>query len=375
VGPWQCGRMQSAGSDPWAIDEDRWGWRLPVVLVLVLATMLATSTAITLGWSRATLIDTEGYVDALIQPLTGDPQVKDAVATELAAEMTANMGTDISGRLEQLVPPGAVLVRQAMAGYAQQIEQAWRQQLRPAIRTQLDLPSFNALWVEANREAHRQLIEALKDGNTGTTVTLDLHEIAQASVRETGVQLDQQLNLPANVGTQVYAAIAEALPPEAGRIAVDVSRISEQARTVIALVDPMYVISLGAAAFFALVTVGVAPRRRRGTAVILLGLGALVLAGGLWYSASSQSGNAGSRASSLAVKPLSPEMQLVVGREAALAVESFRTWVVAVAAGGVALVLIGGIWRLISGRRRPEPEPAPATDWSYPPSSWSTRTY
>ena len=35
---------------------------------------------------------------------------------------------------------------------------------------------------------------------------------------------------------------------------------------------------------------------------------------------------------------------------------------------------VGGVWRIVSGRR-PEPEPAPASEWAYPPSSWSSRTY
>jgi hypothetical protein len=369
--------MQSRGADPWIEDRgDRWGWRLPVVLLLVLVTMVATSAAISLGWTRATLINTEGYVDALIVPLTNDPAVKEAVATELASEMTRTMGGDITAQLTQWLPPGAVGVREAMAGYAEQIEQGWREQLRPAIRRQLDEAAFTALWIEANREAHRQLIEALKDGDTGTTVTLDLHAVAQGAVRETGVQLDRQFNLPGNVGTLVYGAMADALPAEAGRIAVDVSRISDEARTAIALIDPLYIASLGTAAFFALLVVGVAPRRRRGTAVIMLGVGLLFVAGGLWQSVSTQSAGVGQRVSSIAVRPLSPEMQLVVDREAQLAVDSFRQWAVGAAAAGVVLVLIGGVWRIVSGRRTPDAvSTAAADEWAYPPASWSSRTY
>jgi hypothetical protein len=371
--------MQSGG-ELWVDPDDRWGWRAPVLVVLVVITMLAGAMAVTLGWSRATLISTDGYVSALIEPLVNDPAVKDAVAKELAHEMTETMGTNISGQISQWVPPGAVLARQAIEQFATQIEDGWRQGLEPSIRTQLDLPSFNALWIEANREAHRQLIDALSDGRTGTTVTLDLHEIAQAAVRETGVQLDRQLNLPGNIGTTVYAAAADALPPEAGRISIDVSRISSEARMAISLVDPLFIGSLGIGAFFALVAVGVAPRRRRGTAVIILGLGALVVAGGLWLSITKQAEGAGDKIASVAVEPLSPEMRLVVDREVQLAVDSFQVWATGAAAVGGALVLIGGIWRIASGRARPqEPAPAsgyPAQDWSTPGTPpWSSRAY
>jgi hypothetical protein len=364
-----------SGRDRWADAGDRWSWRLPVVLLLVLVTMVSTSVAVTLGWARSTLIDTDGYVSTLVEPLTDDPAVKDAVATELAAEMTRNMGSDITARLAQYVPADAFVVRQAMDQWGAQIEQSWREGLRPAIRHQLDEPTFTALWIEANREAHRQLVDALRDSGTGATVTLDLHDIAVAAVRETGVQLDRQLGLPGNIGTLAYNYFAEALPPETGQIAVDVSRISSRARTALTVIDPLYIASLGVAAFFALVALGVAPRRRRGTAVIMLGVGALIVAGGLWMAVSTQSVGVGERVSSVAVRPLSPEMRLVVDREAELAVESFRLWAAGTAAAGVALVLVGGVWRIISGRATPEPVPATTGEWAYPPSTWSSRTY
>src|SRR5690606_14238137 len=159
---------------PWTSDPgDRWGWRAPVVLILVVISLVALSTAVTLGWSRTTLISTDGYVDALVEPLASDPDVKDAVATELAREMTANMGGNIADQLTQWVPADATIVRASLETFAAQIEEGWRNGLKPAIRAQLDQPTFHELWVDANREAHRQLIAALRDGTTGATVTLD----------------------------------------------------------------------------------------------------------------------------------------------------------------------------------------------------------
>jgi hypothetical protein len=361
-------------------DEARWGWRIPVVLLLVILVVLATTVAVVTGWSRATLVDTDGYVDALVAPLAADAEVKDAIATELAHQMTKETGAGFAANFQQWLPPGATAARAALGQWGAQIEQAWRERLGPAIRTQLDQPTFTALWTQANAEGHRQLIDALTKPGTGATVTIDMNAIVQQAVREVGVQIDSQLGLP-NVGTTFYGAIADALPPEIGRISVDVSRIGKPARTAISLVDPIFALSLGAAVFFALLAVGAAPPRRRGTAVLVLGVACLLTAGALWSSVNSQARTAGDRAAAMAVQPFSPEMHLIVDRQAALAAQSFRGWLTATAAVGLGLVLIGGLWRIGSGRAaRSDPfvdaAYTPVQEWNDAPvSPWSNRGY
>src|SRR6185503_10487129 len=111
------------------------------------------------------------------------------------------------------------------------------------------------------------------------------------------------------------------------------------------------------------------PTRRRGSAVVMLGTATLLGAGVLWFMVTTQAKGAGDRAASVAVKPFSAEMRLVVDREAVLAVESFRVWALAMAGVGLGLVLIGGIWRIWSGR---QPDPfdtgayASVQDWGAP---------
>src|SRR3954467_3650129 len=75
--PWKAVGMSSRGLG-------RWRWRAPVVAVLVVISLFAGACAAGLAWGRATLVDTDGYVDAMVRPLINDPAVKDALATELA---------------------------------------------------------------------------------------------------------------------------------------------------------------------------------------------------------------------------------------------------------------------------------------------------
>ena len=360
-------------------DVDHWGWRAPALAILAVLTALCVAVAVLTAWSRTTLVDTEGYLDALVAPLTADNEVKDAVASELARQMSDATGDAFAERLQQWVPASNLLVKAAIGQFADQIEQGWKERLRPAIRAQLDLPTFSSLWIQANGEAHRQLMDALGDAKTGSRVTLNLHPIAQDAVRETGVQLDQQLGLPNSVGAMVYAAIAAALPPEVGQVTVDVSRVSRPARQAISLIDPIIGVAIGAALILALMAVGAAPTGRQGTSIIVVGLAVVGVAGLLWLGVSNQAEKAGDRVGGISVKPLSPEMHLVIDHEAALAAASFRGWAVATAAGGLALVVIGGLWRLASGR---QPDLYDSGSYSTggqwdetPVTHWSSRGY
>jgi hypothetical protein len=370
--------------------EDRWTWRAPVVGLFVLLALLAEATATLTGWSRATLINTEGYVTSLVKPLAVDPEVRDAVATELARQMTRETGNDFAGRLLQWVPPSATAARAAIEQWGAQLEQGWREELQPAIRAQLDTPEFTSLWIQANREAHRQFMDAIADARTGAVVRIDLHSIAQQAVRETGVQLDQQLGLPGNIGATVYAAIADSLPPETGVLSVDVSRFSSEARTVVQLIDPVFLASLGLSLVLALIAVGVAPARRRGTALAVLGVLTALVAGALRVAIGSQADTAADRAASAAVEPLSAEVRFIVDRQAQLAADSFNGWAIGLALVGAALALIGIVWRLISGRAQPAPfvpgpgagpaygpaQPRPPRAWDDTPAApWSSRGY
>ena len=55
-----------------------------MVAVLVVVSLVAGACAAGIAWGRATLVDTDGYVAAMVRPLIEDPAVKDALAPRTA---------------------------------------------------------------------------------------------------------------------------------------------------------------------------------------------------------------------------------------------------------------------------------------------------
>jgi hypothetical protein len=319
-----------------------------VVAVLVVISLFAGACAAGLAWGRATLVDTDGYVDAMVRPLINDPAVKDALATELA---NRSVDTIDFSFLVQFVPAWATDARAAMTRVANQMEQAWKDALQPSIRKQLDGPTFPALWEEASASAQRQLIAALSDGSGRSTVVIDLHDIVVAAVRDSGAAVDQQLGLQFPVMESVYDGMANSLPPEVGQVAVDVSRVGKPARNALARSEELLTMSLIVALAAGLLAIALGPRGRKGTVMVILGTGLVLGAGALWWSVRTSAAGAGDRAAALSVQPLSAEVRFMIDAQAKLAAASVWGWAAGLALLGLVLALVGGFWRLWAGRR------------------------
>jgi hypothetical protein len=332
-----------------------------VVALLVVISLVAGACAAGLAWGRATLVDTDGYVDAMVRPLINDPAVKDALATELANRSVETIDFSF---LVQFVPEWATDARAAMNRVAAQMEQAWKDALRPSIRKQLDGAAFPALWEEASASAQRQFIAALSDGSRRSTVVIDLHDIVVAAVRESGAAVDEQLGLKFPVMESVYDGMATSLPPEVGQVSVDVSRVGIPARNALAMSEELLTLCLVVAVAAGLLAIALGPRGRKGTVMVILGTGLVLGAGALWWSVRTSAAGAGDRAAALSVQPLSPEVRFMIDAQAKLAAASVWGWAAGLAFLGLGLALVGGLWRLWAGRHY-APGAAPGPDGGY----------
>lgn len=169
-----------------------------------IATALAV-VALPLGmlsiWLAAYVGDTERYV-ATVGPLADDPAVKRAAVDYLERETLAVLspGDQLGSTLRTLdlscigVDAGllggiadlasAFLEGTPLGGsIREQIEPQLRATVRQAITQAVESPTFAAVWVDANRQAHREVLAALEDkpspGSGADEILIPLTRISQ----------------------------------------------------------------------------------------------------------------------------------------------------------------------------------------------------
>ena len=214
-----------------------------VFVVVALLACLAVPLAIVSTWTANVVTDSDGYV-AAVGPLADDPTVQEAVEVRLEAEAQNRL---------PLVPP---------------------QTVRRAVVRVVEGPEFRPAWEDASRSAHEQLVAALEASGDSPvaddgTVTIELGTLLVAVIEGLDTQgLVDTSNAP-ELRTEFNLVSAQQL---------------ERARTTYQLV---HVAGLWMPVIWLLLFIGallVAVSRRR--ALVWLGLGSLVCAGGLLLAVS-----------------------------------------------------------------------------------------
>lgn len=150
-------------------------------------------------WVKRQALETDTWTETS-KELLEDEDIRNAVADFLVAEIYANV--DVEAAIAKPLPP-------EVKGLAGPISGALRQAAGSAAREALSQPQVLAVWVDANRAAHEQLLNVIDDkgdavSTGGGVVTLDLTKIA-GSVAD-------QVGLP--------SSLADKLPPEAANLEV-----------------------------------------------------------------------------------------------------------------------------------------------------------
>ena len=167
---------------------DRTGWWRPVVAgVLVIIAAVLAPLSVLATWANGQINDTDRYIET-VGPLANDPDVQDAIAARV--EQVIFTYLDIDAATEALVEaisaqglpaPVAVTLQAAVGPLAQGIENFVSEQILEFVRSD----AFEDAWVQANREAHSQLVSALTGEGDAVTiedgqVTIGLATIIEA---------------------------------------------------------------------------------------------------------------------------------------------------------------------------------------------------
>ncbi|MGN6217356.1 MAG: hypothetical protein ACTHN7_10460 [Solirubrobacterales bacterium] len=179
-------------------DRTRHRHRVLVAVLLVLGTLVAFL-AIFSVWVNRQALNTDNWVNTSTR-LLENKAIDEQLSTFMVDQLYANV--DVEAELAKALPPEAQALAGPAAGGLRQLAQ------RVAERA-LAAPRFQALWAEANRNAHESLLKILDGGGSFAStgegeVTLHLGTL----VSEVG----KQAGLP--------EALLEKVPPEAGNLTV-----------------------------------------------------------------------------------------------------------------------------------------------------------
>jgi hypothetical protein len=175
------------------------GRHLLVWVLIILAALIGFVSTLT-TWVNRQALDTQSWTKASAD-LINDPEVRSAVSAYIVSELYDNV--DVSGEIAKGLPPKYEV-------FAGPISAALRTPAEQGVDRLLARPRVVALWEDANRVAHQELVAVLEDetrpgvSTANGSVTLDLRTIV--------IDLAQQLGFSGNLVSKI--------PPDAGQITI-----------------------------------------------------------------------------------------------------------------------------------------------------------
>lgn len=157
-------------------------------ILLALAGLLAV-VALLGTWVDRQLLNTDQWTETSTA-LLREETIRDPIADAIAASVAD--GSRATGLLEDVLPP-------RLAPLAPQAGALVREAAQRATERLLDAPRIQALWVEANRVTHEQLVDLVDGGGTvvaGRGVVLDLRPLAAAVAQQAGLSGERIERLP-----------------------------------------------------------------------------------------------------------------------------------------------------------------------------------
>ena len=167
-------------------------WRAVVATLLIVVGCVLAPLSVAAIWTRNQVTNTDRYV-ATVAPLADDPAIQNAMADQITAQvfnyidiqgLTTQVTDALSARVEgRGLPPQAAAALQGLAGpIANGVQSFTRSQVGKVVESD----AFADAWVQANRVAHQELVQALTgEGGGSVTVENDTVTLNMAAFIET----------------------------------------------------------------------------------------------------------------------------------------------------------------------------------------------
>jgi hypothetical protein len=239
--------------------------------LLVVLTSLVFTLAITAGWTRRTLFNTDQYVRT-VAPIVEHDSVTRVLSERLTSELLLLINAD--ELVAEALPPRAVILSGPIVGAIEDF-------VGDRVRERLESDQFAERWANINRFAHTQIMAVLR-GEGGAvlttesgTVTLNLlpviNEIlVRVEERASGL-IGQDIDIPEitegevpeEARVKIEAAFGVDVPEDFGEIVVFQSDKLEAAQDALKTIDKSVIVLLVLAILLIPLTLWASRRRRR----------------------------------------------------------------------------------------------------------------
>ena len=147
----------------------RTGWWRPVVAtVLIVIMAILAPLSVVARWAHDTVSDTDRYVET-VSPLASDPAIQAAVIDRITTEIVTRLrvqdvtGEAVDALADRGLPP---LAAGSLKALSTPLSDAIEGFVQKQVTTLVESDEFETAWVEANRQAHTQLVAVLTGKDT-----------------------------------------------------------------------------------------------------------------------------------------------------------------------------------------------------------------
>ncbi|MFD0364970.1 hypothetical protein ACFQZZ_26330 [Nocardia sp. GCM10030253] len=157
------------GTQPRAAGHPALRWTAAVLLLILLA-VLAFSTVLA-RFTRSELLDTDRYVQT-VTPLGSNPVLQGELADQITNEIMTRLDVEkVTAEALKSITEDAPRVPPAVVGLAPVIGEQAQSFVHKTVESFVSSDEFEALWIQANREAHQELV-ALLTGKTRAAIQI-----------------------------------------------------------------------------------------------------------------------------------------------------------------------------------------------------------
>jgi hypothetical protein len=168
-------------------------WRTIVATLLIVVACVLAPLSVVAVWTRNQVTNTDRYVQT-VAPLASDPAIQNAIADQITAQVFTYI--DIRGLTTQAVEALASRglspeVADQLQAFAVPIANGVQSFTRSQVGKVVESDAFADAWLQANRVAHDELVQALTGEGGGAvtvendTVSLDLAAFIQTVKQRT----------------------------------------------------------------------------------------------------------------------------------------------------------------------------------------------